>query len=55
MSVEEATRDLLGEKQPSKKFTSCTDIGEYVAFLCSDAAANITGSLQVIDGGWTTQ
>lgn len=29
------------------------EVAAYVRFLCSDAAAGITGSAQVIDGGWT--
>jgi 3-hydroxybutyrate dehydrogenase len=29
------------------------EVAAYVRFLCSDAAAGITGSAQLIDGGWT--
>jgi 3-hydroxybutyrate dehydrogenase len=29
------------------------EIARYAAFLCTDDAASITGSAQVIDGGWT--
>jgi 3-hydroxybutyrate dehydrogenase len=29
------------------------EVAAYARFLCSDAAAGITGSAQVIDGGWT--
>jgi 3-hydroxybutyrate dehydrogenase len=29
------------------------EVAAYVRFLCSDAAAGITGSAQMIDGGWT--
>jgi 3-hydroxybutyrate dehydrogenase len=29
------------------------EVAAYVGFLCSDAAAGITGSAQMIDGGWT--
>lgn len=53
--MEEATSKLLGEKQPSKKFITPEQIGEYVIFLCSEGASNITGSEQIIDGGWTCQ
>lgn len=31
------------------------DVAAYAAYLCSDAAASITGSAQVIDGGWTAR
>jgi 3-hydroxybutyrate dehydrogenase len=55
LSIDEATADLLGEKQPSKRFTTPEQIGDMTVFLCSSAASNITGSLQVMDGAWTTQ
>ena len=29
------------------------EVAAYVRFLCSEAAAGITGSAQMIDGGWT--
>jgi len=53
LSIEDATVDLLSEKQPSRKFTTSEQIGKMVVFLCSDAADNITGTEQVMDGGWT--
>jgi 3-hydroxybutyrate dehydrogenase len=31
------------------------EVARYAAFLCSDDAASITGSAQVIDGGWTAR
>eukprot|EP01114_Cavostelium_apophysatum_P024267 TRINITY_DN9444_c1_g1_i1.p1 TRINITY_DN9444_c1_g1~~TRINITY_DN9444_c1_g1_i1.p1 ORF type:complete len:284 (+),score=51.56 TRINITY_DN9444_c1_g1_i1:39-854(+) len=55
LSLEEATADLLSEKQPSKKFTTPKQIGEMVVFLCGEGGANITGSEIVMDGGWTVQ
>lgn len=30
-------------------------IGELIAYLCSDNAANITGAALPIEGGWTAQ
>ena len=35
---------LLGEKQPSKRFVTPEQLGGTVAFLCSPAADQITGS-----------
>jgi 3-hydroxybutyrate dehydrogenase len=37
------------------QFTTPESIGALAVFLCSDAAATITGSAQSIDGGWTAQ
>jgi 3-hydroxybutyrate dehydrogenase len=55
ISVEQATRDLLVEKEPSQRFTDAKDIAAMVAFLCSDHASNITGAAFTLDGGWTAQ
>lgn len=51
-SFDEAAAVLIGEKQPMTKFTTPAQIGALAVFLCSDAAETITGSEQVIDGGW---
>lgn len=50
-----ATIKLLSEKQPSLQFVKPEDIGGMVLFLCSSAAAQITGAALSIDGGWTAQ
>jgi len=55
LSPEEAKMALLGEKQPSKEFTTPDQIGQTVLFLCSPAAEQITGSAISLDGGWTAQ
>ena len=31
------------------------EVAAYIQFLCSDAAGGITGSAQMIDGGWTAR
>jgi 3-hydroxybutyrate dehydrogenase len=46
---------LLGEKQPSMEFATPEQIGGFVVFLCSEAAAQIRGAALVVDGGWTAQ
>ena len=53
--VEEAKTALLAEKQPMAKFTTPEGIAALTLFLCSDAAATITGASYSIDGGWTAQ
>lgn len=55
VSIEEASKGLIGEKQPSQKFVTVDQIGELAAFLASDNAQGMTGSIMTIDGGWTAQ
>jgi 3-hydroxybutyrate dehydrogenase len=52
---QEAKVALISEKQPMHQFTRPESIGALAVFLCSDAAATITGSAYPIDGGWTAQ
>jgi 3-hydroxybutyrate dehydrogenase len=53
VSIEEALREMLREKQPSERFVNVEDITALALFLCSDAGASITGASLPIDGGWT--
>jgi 3-hydroxybutyrate dehydrogenase len=53
MSEEEVVRDVLLKAQWTKKFVTVEQVAGLAVFLCSDAAENITGSHQSIDGGWT--
>jgi 3-hydroxybutyrate dehydrogenase len=55
ISQEDATKELLAEKQPSLNFVSPAQLGGTVAFLCSDAASQITGTAISVDGGWTAR
>ena len=41
------------QRQPTREFVRVEDIGALAVFLCSDAAAQITGTTHSIDGGWT--
>lgn len=52
ISLEQATHDLLFEKQPSLQFVRPEDFGQWVVFLCTTAADQMTGSAINIDGGW---
>lgn len=49
---EEATREYLAQRQPSKRFIDPKDVGGLAVFLCSEAAREITGAPLPIDGGW---
>ncbi|MBM3644685.1 MAG: 3-hydroxybutyrate dehydrogenase [Alphaproteobacteria bacterium] len=55
VSVDQARRALLGEKQPQLQFTKPEQIAALALFLCSDVAANMQGAQLVSDGGWTAQ
>lgn len=53
MSREDVIKNVMLERQPSKEFATVEQLGGTVAFLASDAAAQITGTTISVDGGWT--
>ncbi|MEM1079516.1 MAG: 3-hydroxybutyrate dehydrogenase [Pseudomonadota bacterium] len=53
MGREEVIKKVMLERQPSKEFATVEQLGGTCAFLCSDAAAQITGTTISVDGGWT--
>lgn len=53
--IETAARELLAEKQPSLGFVAPEQLGQAAVFLCSDAAAQMTGTHLSMDGGWTAR
>ena len=55
VSMLEAERQLLAEKQPSLKFTTPDELGALAVFLCTPAAQNVRGVAWAVDGGWTAQ
>ncbi len=55
ISNEEATKLLLGEKEPSMQFTTPDELGELAVFFCSAAACNVRGVAWNMDGGWVAQ
>ncbi len=54
-SVEKEAELLLLEKQPNARFATPDEIGAMTAYLCSEAARNVTGTTLSIDGAWTAQ
>jgi 3-hydroxybutyrate dehydrogenase len=52
---EQATKALLGEKEPSMQFTTPEELGELAVFFCSPAANNVRGVAWNMDGGWAAQ
>lgn len=55
LTPEAAKHRLLAEKQPSLDFVTPAQIGAAVAFLASDAAAQIRGAALPVDGAWLAQ
>lgn len=53
MTEEEVIRKVILARQPSGDFATTEQIGGTAVFLCSDAAAQITGTTISVDGGWT--
>ncbi|WBU65000.1 3-hydroxybutyrate dehydrogenase [Paracoccus aerodenitrificans] len=53
MSREDVIKNVMLERQPSKEFATVEQMGGTAVFLCSDAAAQITGTTISVDGGWT--
>lgn len=55
ISEEEAVEKVILLKQPSKEFVTVEQLAGMALFLCSDAAAQVTGTTLTADGGWTAQ
>ena len=55
ISNADATKQLLGEKEPSLQFTTPQELGALAVFLCSAAGNNVRGVAWNMDGGWAAQ
>ncbi len=53
MDRDTVVREVMLARQPSKDFATVEQMGGTAVFLCSDAAAQITGTTISVDGGWT--
>lgn len=53
MDRETVIKEVMLKRQPSKEFATVEQLGGTAVFLCSDAAAQITGTTISVDGGWT--
>ena len=55
ITEEEVLRDVMLLAQPTKKLVGIDEIAEFAVFLCTDAAASITGTVLPMDGGWSAK
>jgi 3-hydroxybutyrate dehydrogenase len=55
LTREQVINDVLLHSQPTKEFVTAEQVAAAALFLCSDAAAQITGANISLDGGWTAQ
>jgi 3-hydroxybutyrate dehydrogenase len=53
LTREQVIHDVMLVAQPTKQFITVDQVAALTVFLCSDAAAQITGANLAIDGGWT--
>ena len=53
MSRDEVIAKVMLQRQPSGQFGTVEQLGGTAVFLCSEAAAQITGTTISVDGGWT--
>ena len=54
-SVEQASKELLAEKEPSLQFTTPDELGALAVFFCGPAGNNVRGVAWNMDGGWVAQ
>jgi 3-hydroxybutyrate dehydrogenase len=52
---EEAMDRVFTQNLPTRRLIEASEIGETVAFLCSEGAKSITGVLLPVDGGYTAR
>jgi 3-hydroxybutyrate dehydrogenase len=55
ITEDEVKNDVMLAAQPTKEFVTVEQLGALCVFLCSDAAASMTGTALPMDGGWVAQ
>jgi 3-hydroxybutyrate dehydrogenase len=55
ISEDEVVKQVLLAAQPTRQFVTTEQVGALAVYMCSEAAASITGTALPIDGGWTAQ
>jgi 3-hydroxybutyrate dehydrogenase len=55
LTHDQVINDVLLAAQPTRQFVTADQVAALAVYLCSDAAAQITGANLSIDGGWTAQ
>lgn len=55
LTEEQVKRDVMLNAQPTRRFVTIEQVAAMAMYLCSDAAASVTGAALSIDGGWTSQ
>ncbi|MCL4158033.1 UNVERIFIED_CONTAM: hypothetical protein GTU68_044734 [Idotea baltica] len=53
LSKDEVIDQIMLTRTPTREFATVEQIGATTAFLCSEGAAQITGTSISVDGGWT--
>ena len=55
ITEQEVVRDVMLLAQPTRQLVTIDQVARFTLFLCTDAAASITGAILPIDGGWTAK
>ena len=55
VAFERVLEDVIYPLVPQRRLLQPEEVAAYAAFLCSDAAAGVTGQAVVIDGGYVAQ